>query len=171
MSKSSNDILESIRRREKNKTTRVRFQPGTNEHKNKEYNNIDLKINCQNSFSTRAQLGNYEVNAVGAYSIQEMTPNSHYKNLAAKKTMLTFKEKSMQVVKDLEKQLKTKTKNFLNPNEVHTIITNLINRKRFNYTLGDIMHFILRCLCFRKIKFKKFTGTKEDWQKNVKKHY
>ena len=77
----------------------------------------------------------------------------------------------MKVVKDLEKQLKTKTKNFLNPNEVYTIITNLINRKRFNYTLGDIVHFILRCLCFRKIKFKKFSGSKEDWQKNVKKHY
>ena len=77
----------------------------------------------------------------------------------------------MKVVKDLDKQLKLKTKNFLNPNEVYTIITNLINRKRFNYTLGDIVHFILRCLCFRKIKFKKFTGTKEDWQKNVKKHY
>ena len=100
-----------------------------------------------------------------------MTPSSHYLNLAAKQTRLTFKEKSMKVVKDLEKQLKTKTKNFLNPNEVYTIITNLINRKRFNYTLGDIVHFILRCLCFRKIKFKKFSGSKEDWQKNVKKHY
>jgi hypothetical protein len=33
------------------------------------------------------------------------------------------------------------------------------------------MHFLLRCLCFRKIKLRKFRGTKEDWQKNVKKHY
>ena len=130
-----------------------------------------MKINSQNSFVSRPQLGNHDVNAVSAYSIEEMTPNSHYLNLAAKQTRLTFKEKSMKVVKDLEKQLKTKTKNFLNPNEVYTIITNLINRKRFNYTLGDIVHFILRCLCFRKIKFKKFSGSKEDWQKNVKKHY
>ena len=130
-----------------------------------------MKINSRNSFATRPQLGNNDVNAVGAYSIEEMTPKSHYLNLAAKQTRLTFKEKSMKVVKDLEKQLKTKTKNFLNPNEVYTIITNLINRKRFNYALGDIVHFILRCLCFRKIKFKKFSGSKEDWQKNVKKHY
>ena len=130
-----------------------------------------MKINSQNSFVSRPQLGNHDVNAVSAYSIEEMTPSSHYLNLAAKQTRLTFKEKSMKVVKDLEKQLKTKTKNFLNPNEVYTIITNLINRKRFNYTLGDIVHFILRCLCFRKIKFKKFSGSKEDWQKNVKKHY
>ena len=130
-----------------------------------------MKINSQNSFVSRPQLGNHDVNAVSSYSIEEMTPNSHYLNLGAKQKRLTFKEKSMKVVKDLEKQLKTKTKNFLNPNEVYTIITNLINRKRFNYTLGDIVHFILRCLCFRKIKFKKFSGSKEDWQKNVKKHY
>jgi hypothetical protein len=25
------------------------------------------------------------------------------------------------------------------------------------------MLFILKCLCFRKIKLKKYTGTKEDW--------
>jgi hypothetical protein len=40
---------------------------------------------------------------------------------------------------------------------------NLINRKRFDYTIKDIMLFILKCLCFRKIKLKKYTGTKEDW--------
>ena len=130
-----------------------------------------MKINSRNSFATRPQLGNHDVNEVGAYSIEEVTPKSHCPNLAAKQRKLTLKEKSMKVVKDLDKQLKLKTKNFLNPNEVYTIITNLINRKRFNYTLGDIVHFILRCLCFRKIKFKKFNGTKEDWQKNVKKHY
>jgi len=67
------------------------------------------------------------------------------------------------VVKDLEKNLKSKSKNFLNPNEIYTIIMNLINRKRFNYDITDIIKFILRCLCFRKIKLKKYTGTKDDW--------
>jgi hypothetical protein len=67
--------------------------------------------------------------------------------------------------------LKSKSKNFLNPNEIYTVLMNLINRKRFDYTIKDIMLFILKCLCFRKIKLKKYTGTKEDWQKNVKKHF
>ena len=77
----------------------------------------------------------------------------------------------MKIVKDLEKHLKSKTKNFLNSNEIHTILINLINRKRFNYTISDVLHFIFRCLCFRKIKLRKFTGTKEDWETNIKKHY
>jgi len=75
----------------------------------------------------------------------------------------TFKEKSLRVVKDLDKQLKTKAMDFLNPNEIQTVLMNLINRKRFNYKITDILNFILRCLCFRKIKLKNFKGDKEDW--------
>ncbi len=84
---------------------------------------------------------------------------------------MPFKQKSLEVVKDLDKDLKSKFKNFLNPNEIHTILVNMINRKRFNYTIGDIFKFLLRCLCLRKIKLRRYTGTKEDWQKNVKTHF
>ena len=59
----------------------------------------------------------------------------------------------------------------MNSSEIHTILINLINRRRFNYTMKDILYFILRCLCFRKIKLKKYRGTREDWQQNIKKHY
>jgi len=29
--------------------------------------------------------------------------------------------------------------------------------------MKDILYFLLRCLCFRKIKLKKYRGTTEDW--------
>lgn len=108
---------------------------------------------------------------VGAYSIKEMSPKSNFVNLVSILQHLNLKEKSMKVIKDLEKALKAKTKNFMDIHEIHTVLINLINRKRFNYTIKDILHFIIRCLCFRKIKYRKFTGTKEDWQENIKKHY
>ncbi len=77
---------------------------------------------------------------------------------------MNFKEKSMKIIKDLEQSLKVKTKSFMEKHEIHTVLINLVNRKRFNYTIQDILHFILRCLCFRKTKFRKYTGTQEDWQ-------
>jgi hypothetical protein len=89
---------------------------------------------------------------VGGFSIQETSPKSNFPNVLSILKRFNLKEKSLNIVKDLEKHLKSKSKNFLTPNEIHTILVNMINRKRFNYTIGDILQFILRCLCFRKIK-------------------
>lgn len=71
----------------------------------------------------------------------------------------------------LDQRLKDENKNMLEPSEINTILMNLVNRKRFNYKLNDIISYILRCLCIRKIKLKKWKGTRKDWDQNIKKHY
>ena len=48
---------------------------------------------------------------------------------------------------------------------------NLINRKRFNYMLRDILEYLIRCMCLRKLKFKKHSGSRKDWDQKIKKHY
>jgi hypothetical protein len=48
---------------------------------------------------------------------------------------------------------------------------NLVNRKRFMYTVKDIVSYVLKCICLRRIKFRKFRGSKEEWRKTLKKHY
>ena len=48
---------------------------------------------------------------------------------------------------------------------------NLINRKRFHYKLKDIFEYLIRCLCLRKLKFKKYIGSRRDWDQKIKKHY
>ena len=48
---------------------------------------------------------------------------------------------------------------------------NMINRKRFQYKFLDIIEYIMRCLCLRKTKFKRFNGPREEWAQNIKKHY
>ena len=48
---------------------------------------------------------------------------------------------------------------------------NLINRKRFSYSGRDILAFLLRCLCIRSKKLKKFKGSKAEWDKSMRKHY
>jgi hypothetical protein len=48
---------------------------------------------------------------------------------------------------------------------------NLINRKRFNYKLQDIFEYLIRCMCLRKLKHKKYVGSRRDWDQKIKKHY
>ncbi len=71
----------------------------------------------------------------------------------------------------LDQKLKDNPNMILTPSDIHTIIMNLINRKRFNYKLKDIAAYLLRCLCFRKLKIKKWKGTIQDWNEKIKKHY
>jgi hypothetical protein len=48
----------------------------------------------------------------------------------------------------------------LTPDDLKLITMNLVNRKRFMYTMKDIVSYVLKCICLRKIKFRKFRGTK-----------
>jgi hypothetical protein len=48
---------------------------------------------------------------------------------------------------------------------------NLIHRMRFHYTLWDIVEYLLRCLCFRKYKLKRYKGPRENWNRDFRKHY
>ncbi len=48
---------------------------------------------------------------------------------------------------------------------------NLVNRRRFNYSIVDIFEYLFKCICLRKIKLKKFKGTKDEWERKFKKHY
>jgi hypothetical protein len=59
----------------------------------------------------------------------------------------------------------------LSQNDLKLITMNLVNRKRFMYTVSDIVSYVLNCICLRKIKFRKFSGSKEEWRKTMKKHY
>jgi hypothetical protein len=59
----------------------------------------------------------------------------------------------------------------LSQDDLKLITMNLVNRKRFIYTVSDIVSYVLNCICLRKIKFRKFSGNKEDWRKTLKKHY
>ena len=71
----------------------------------------------------------------------------------------------------LDNSLKDKSKTSLNPTDINTILMNLINRKRFNYMLRDILEYLIRCMCLRKLKFKKHSGSRKDWDQKIKKHY
>ena len=71
----------------------------------------------------------------------------------------------------LEKRLKDPLKVSLDQKEVGVLLRNLINRRRFQYTCSDILEFLVRCLCIRKIKKRKYRGSREEWEDNVKKHY
>ncbi len=33
------------------------------------------------------------------------------------------------------------------------------------------MSYLLRCLCLRKLKFKKYSGTKQEWRESMRNHY
>ena len=71
----------------------------------------------------------------------------------------------------LERALKTPEKTGLDLEEIGTIMMNMINRKRFDYGLRDIIAYLLRCLCLRKTKFKRYKGTREEWDMKIRKHY
>ena len=73
-------------------------------------------------------------------------------------------------IKNLTEALKNNEKVKLDQSEINTVLMNLIHRRRFNYTGGDILEYVARCLCLRKKKLKKYKD-KEFWVKNIKKHY
>jgi len=47
----------------------------------------------------------------------------------------------------------------------------MISRRRFLYTGKDILEYMARCLCLRSVKFLKFSGTREEWNQAMRKHY
>ena len=59
----------------------------------------------------------------------------------------------------------------LSQDDLKLITMNLVNRKRFIYTVKDIVSYVLNCICLKRIKFRKYKGTKEEWRKTLKKHY
>jgi hypothetical protein len=59
----------------------------------------------------------------------------------------------------------------LSQDDLKLIAMNLVNRKRFMYTVKDIVNYVLNCICLKRIKFRKYKGTKEEWRKTLKKHY
>lgn len=59
----------------------------------------------------------------------------------------------------------------LNEWEIKAVLMNLINRKRFLYSGRDILTYLLRCLCIRSTKLRKYKGKKETWDKVVRTHY
>lgn len=61
-------------------------------------------------------------------------------------------------------QLKNQRKNKLTADDLKLVAMNLVNRKRFLYTSKDIIDYLLRCICLRKIKFRKFNGSKAEWR-------
>lgn len=113
----------------------------------------------------------------------DLMQNQIYKNKTDDTNILRLKEtqmigsgkdetnKSRTIVQDMDKNLKNNSKKELNENEIYTIVMNIINRKRFKYSIGDIFKYILTCLCFRKLKLKKYVGSIEEWEKSMKKHY
>jgi len=48
---------------------------------------------------------------------------------------------------------------------------NLIHRMRFHYTIWDIIEYLLRCLCLRWYKLKRYKGPRETWNRDFRKHY
>jgi hypothetical protein len=48
---------------------------------------------------------------------------------------------------------------------------NLVNRRRFIYTGKDILTYMFRCLCFRSVKLRRYKGSKEGWDRVMRKHY
>lgn len=61
--------------------------------------------------------------------------------------------------------------NMLMQRDIDLILRNVINRKKFQYSGVDILAFIARCLCCRKLKLSRFKGTKKEWDASFKKHY
>ena len=49
----------------------------------------------------------------------------------------------------LDMSLRKKEK--INKNDVNMILMNLINRKRFIYSARDILNFLMKCICLRKL--------------------
>jgi hypothetical protein len=64
--------------------------------------------------------------------------------------------------KNISASLKKKT--LLKEKDLSTILLNLINRKRFEYTASDTFFYIIRCLCCRNLK-------KKRQVEDIKKHY
>ena len=62
--------------------------------------------------------------------------------------------------KHLMEQLKNHRKQVLSQDDLKLITMNLVNRKRFMYTVQDIVSYVLKCICLRNVKFKKFRGNK-----------
>ena len=71
----------------------------------------------------------------------------------------------------IDRNLRQQEKTTLNNQEIDLVIMNLINRKRFNYKFTDIIEYMLRCLCLRKIKYKHFKGSRIEWNQKLRKHY
>ena len=74
-------------------------------------------------------------------------------------------------IESLDKTLKDPMKVTLDKRELNVVLRNVINRRRFQYTCSDILEFLVRCLCLRKIKKRKYRGSREEWEDHVKKHY
>lgn len=76
--------------------------------------------------------------------------------------MQTLKVNNMSLSEDrvdanvLEKSLKDKSKVKLSEKEINTVLANIVNRKRFIYNIKDIVLYILKCLCLRNLKFKRY---------------
>jgi hypothetical protein len=73
--------------------------------------------------------------------------------------------------KHLIEDLKNSKKQALTPDDIRLVTLNLVNRKRFIYTARDVFHYILHCICLRKVKFRKLNGNREKWRRILKKHY
>ncbi|TNV84292.1 hypothetical protein FGO68_gene12595 [Halteria grandinella] len=78
---------------------------------------------------------------------------------------------SMRAGVSIDKELQSKDKKSLEEWEVRAILMNLVNRRRFLYKGKDIIAYLLRCLCFRSAKLRKYKGPKEDWDQTMRKHY
>ena len=63
----------------------------------------------------------------------------------------------------LMKKLKYDDNKELNKKDSELVLKNLINRRRFNYSVIEIISYILRCLCLRSLEHKKYRGSKEEW--------
>ena len=59
----------------------------------------------------------------------------------------------------------------LDESDIALILRNLVTRNRFSYRGKDILEYLGRCLCLRSTKFAKFSGTKQEWEKSLRKHY
>jgi hypothetical protein len=92
-------------------------------------------------------------------------------NPMSKTVKLEVPESPDNKIESIEKTLKDPMKVILDKRELNVVLRNIINRRRFQYTCSDILEFLVRCLCLRKIKRRKYRGSKEEWEDHVKKHY
>lgn len=70
----------------------------------------------------------------------------------------------------MEKIIKNENQTYLPDSIIQKLLINIISRKRFAYSTKDIITYLLRCLCIRKVKLKKWKGKKEDWEKVMRNH-
>jgi hypothetical protein len=72
---------------------------------------------------------------------------------------------------DLKETLKDSSKRCLLEDEAALVLTNIISRRKFLYTGKDILEYLARCFCLRSMKFVKFSGPREEWNRIMRKHY